>query len=312
MNPEVKVGDPSLQTDKDGKYASRAAHIAIDKKRIRRYDLRRKHMLQILARLVLLTVIFAAVALWLIWMLKWWTILLGALSLGGAWFCGQMIIYPVRGLRALYELYHDSSLIGSVVVGENPLTVAALINLDCKEGDSCCYRYYDGYGNEISYDDYYEGSERAWQEWEEKWIDLYEEADSPEADKIWDDFWNRPENDFRNEEDEDATNLNTTYGCMICRVGDGDWSYKAGDRLPCSSAYGDYDSERGIWTEVNVIPLVWGTRNAGDLKACVDAVSDYEWHLLEEIAPHAKELEPGQLFAINRDGQDFSFTPIES
>lgn len=309
MSIEVKVGDPSLEADKDGKYANRAAHIAIDKKRIRKYDLRRKRMIHLLIRLTSLTVAFAAVALWLILMLKWWTILLGVVSLCGAWFCGQMIIYPIRGLKALYELYHDSSLIGSVVISENPLTVAALINLDCKGVEA--YRYYDGHGNEISSEEYDKECERAQQEWDEKWADLYEEADYPEDEKIWESFWNRPENNFHEEEDEDATNLITPFGCRICRVGDGDWSYKVGDRLPCSSAYGDSDPERGIWTEVDVIPLVWGSKNSEDLKACVNAISDYEWRLLEEMAPHAKNLEQGQLFVVNRNEQAFSFTPVE-
>lgn len=274
--------------DKVGQ-ASRAAHIKIDKKRIRKYDLRRREIVGMICKAMLWGVLFLALGVWLILLLRWWTIALGVVSLAIAWFWLYDIKSPIDALRNLYELYWDSTLLGAVVVRTDPLTILGLVNLETGTGKRTVYRYFDGWDKEIAREEYEAGVARAEAEWERDWEEKYDEADEPEDDRIWDEFWGQPRNRFRREEDEEATDRAEIRGCRLRVVGDGDWNYKLGDRIPCSSSYGPSDSEQGIWTYVDIFPLIWATNDSRDLRACNEAVSDFEWKMLDEIAPLVQE-----------------------
>ncbi len=191
--------------------------------------------------------------------------------------------------------------------------MAVLIDLDAESRK--VYRYFDPEGNEITGEAYDEAMAQAEEAWENEWEERYDNASEEEAERMYDAFWEDPARRFTREEDEAATDAATPWGCKLCIVGEGDWSYKRGDRMPCSSAFGYVDSARGIWTSVNAIPLVWGTNDRGDLQACVEAVSDFEWKLLEELAPEVDELQVDELYMIHRqpDGgpRKFSFEQIE-
>ena len=309
---ESEVGTPGYSSDDVG-YATRAPHIPVDKKRIRKYDLRRKEMLHLLLWPSIAAVVLAGTAAWLILLLKWWSVLLALFLLGGVWLAIQLLAYPIKGLKNLYDLYFDSSLLGAVIVRENPLTAAALINLDAANRE--VYRYFDPEGNEISEEAYDNAMGLIQNEWEENWEEKYEAASAPDDERIYEEFWNRPEHRFSKKEDEAATNLATPWGCKLCVIGRGDWNYKKGDRIPCSSAFGDTDDNRGIWTAVNAIPLVWGTNDQANLKRCIEAISDFEWNLLEEVAPETDGLQIDELYMIHRQPDEgackFSFEPIE-
>lgn len=314
-----RVGDPSNRPDNVGS-ASRAPHIGIDKRRVRKFDSRRKKMIRMAGWIVFATLALVGLGVWLILLLKWWTVALGVAALAAAWLPGQLLIYPFRALRARYELYWDSSLIGAVVVRENPLMVAGLFNVDCRSEDTAVYWYFDR-GEEISKEAFEEAMGGAWEEWEESWEEQYDEAWGQEdgdakAERIWNEFWGPVHERFTRKENEEATNLATPWGCMLCEVGEGDWSYKKGDRMPCSSAFGNPDDERGIWTSTEVIPLVWGTKNGEDLDACKAAVSDFEWNLLAGIAPLTEKLEAGELYLIRRMPEGaktpFEFEPVDA
>ncbi len=292
--------------DKVGQ-ASRAAHIKIDKKRIRKYDRRRKEIIGMIQKALLWGLLFLALGVWLILLLRWWTITLGVLSLAIAWFWLYDIGQPIHALRSLYELYWDSTLLGSVVVRTDPLTVAGLVNLETGTDKRTVYRYFDGQGNEISQELYAEKTGQAQAEWDRtldaEWDRLYEEGKEEEADALWEDFWSQPQHTFSREEDEEATARAEIRGCRLRVVGDGDWNYKLGDRIPCSSAYGPKDPELGIWTYVDIFPLIWATNNPHDLRACNEAVSEFEWEMLDDIAPliQGPEFSTGEMYRIFRE-----------
>ncbi|MDE6499657.1 MAG: hypothetical protein K2K83_03000, partial [Rikenella sp.] len=149
--------------------ASRAAHIKIDKKRIRKYDLRRKEIIGMIQKALLWGILFLALGVWLILLLRWWTITLGVLSLAIAWFWLYDIGKPISALRNLYELYWDSSMLGSVVVRTEPLTILGLVNLETGTGKRTVYRYFDGRDKEITREEYEAEAARAEEEWDRDW-----------------------------------------------------------------------------------------------------------------------------------------------
>lgn len=315
---QPRPGDPS--TLPNGSTATRAAHIPIDRKRVYQYDRNLRQDRNQTLRLLALGLGMAAAATGLIWLLTWWGITLGVL-VGAA--AVAILWYQVAYLHYLYGggrvgMYSRSLLIGAVVVREEPLTVLALSDID--SSDQEYYRYFDG-EREISAEEYGAAWDRADQEWEEKWEDVFlklgedspeaeEPWKSPEAEELWESFWGPVRERYRKVKDPMAGE----WACMLQVVGSGDWSYRKGDRIPCSSGYGDIDDRREIWTTMEVLPLVWGTRNREDLERCIEAVPAYMWRLLELVAPEAEGLETGQLYRIHPQPEGaearFRFEPI--
>ncbi len=300
------VGAPS-SLNLHNSSADRAAHIPIDTKRRRKYDLERKAILQCIIRCFSFGIPALALGVWLVCLLQWWTIPLGALAL---WFGGWLLYdigCPIRYLNELETYFWDSLLIGSVVVRRDPLTVLGLTELETGTDKRTVYRYFDGQGNEISQELYAEKIGQAQAEWDRtldaEFERLYEEGKEEEADALWEDFWSQPQHTFSRKEDDEATERAKIWGCKLCVVGDGDWErrYKRGDRLPCSSIYGAQDHEVGIWRSMNILPLVWGTDNTRDLQACIEAIDESEWRMLEELAPLSEGLDTDVLYRIYRE-----------
>ena len=234
------------------------------------------------------------------WLFTWWTVALGVLCLLFAWWLLHDIGGTIRYVRELQDYFWDSLLIGSVVVRTEPLTVLAITNLETGTDRRTVYAYFDGWGRRIAERKYDEGRHRADEEWEREWEERYDETDEPEDERIWDDFWGQPRNVFERRKDEEATERAEIRGCQLCIVGDGDWRgrYRVGDRIPCSSMYGDRDEEVGIWRSMEILPLIWGTDNPADLRACVEAIDESEWCMLDELAPLTEGLETDVLYRI--------------
>lgn len=282
---------------KNGSTATRAAHIRVDRKRIRKYDRAMRQDVKNAWQQLTLGLAMAAAAVGLFWLQTWWGITLGVLAgLTAIAICWL----KVMDLRYLYgkgraEMYGDSLLIGAVVVREEPLTVLALTDVNTSD-DLEYYRYFDG-EKEISQKKYMDVLMEAWEIWNDEWEDIYQDAETAEqADEIRDSYWIPVEERLRKVKVDSAGR----WACMLHVVGDGDWSYKLGDRMPCSSGYGEEDEKLGVWTSMQVIPLVWGTRNEEDLKRCLEAIPDFEWKLLEKLAPKAEELKEEVMYLVRR------------
>ena len=52
---------------------------------------------------------------------------------------------------------------------------------------------------------------------------------------------------------------------------------------------------------MNILPLVWGTDNTRDLQACIEAIDESEWRMLEELAPLSEGLDTDVLYRIYRE-----------
>ncbi|MCC8063332.1 MAG: DUF3239 domain-containing protein, partial [Rikenellaceae bacterium] len=250
---------------------------------------------------------------WLTGLLWLSVIRLGVLAVGAA---ALMIWLGLSNLKYVYgrgraKMYHNSLLIGAVVVREDPLTVLALTDVNTSD-ELDYFRYFDG-EQEISSEDFSRAMATAWSDWEEQWEQIYldllnddeEEEEVSEAQEIWDNYWDPVYGRFRREKNDSAGR----WACMLYPVGSGDWQYAVGDRMPCSSGYGDDSGE--IWTSMQVIPLVWGTKNREDLKRCVEAIPDFEWELLDKLAPMAEQMQEKKLYLVRRLPQGrIGFEPV--
>lgn len=295
QNEQPKPGDAGT-ISKNGSSATRAAHIRVDRKRIRKYDLGMHQDTKNAFQQLALGLGLAAVAAALIWLQTWWGITLGVLAsltaIAICWLKIMDLCYLYGKGRA--EMYGDSLLIGAVVVREEPLTVLALTDINTSD-DLEYYRYFDG-EKEISKEKYMDVLMEAWEIWNDEWEDIYQDAETAEkADEIRNNYWIPIYERLRKVKVDSAGR----WACMLHVVGDGDWSYKPGDRMPCSSGYGEEDEQLGIWTSMQVIPLVWGTRNEEDLKRCLEAIPDFEWELLEKLVPKAEEMKKEELYLVN-------------
>lgn len=279
---EKKAAEP-LKTPwihESGKKAERTAGIVADRKRVLKYDLYLRSDWSVNVFLLAMGVGMGVLSVWLLGKPAWWWDVLGVITALVALFLACV------GLMELWDLfgggrcraYGEGLLIGGVVVRENPLTVAALTSVG--EPGTIFVRYFDG-ARKITRQEYEEAIRKKEEVWYEEWQQQYMTAWTmyrPEAaERIWREFWDPVYDRFRR--------LEGKWGCMLRTVGQGDWSYKVGDRIPCSSLYDDLNEKRRMWTEVHVLPLVWGTRNREDLERCIEAVPQAEWELLEEIAP---------------------------
>ena len=299
---QLMPGDGGMLSN--GSTAMRAAHIPVDRKRIRRYD-PLGHCGNDWA-LLAGGIGGAALGVWLTSLLTWWGITLGVLAVGAA---ALMVWLGISNLKYVYgrgraEMYHNSLLIGAVVVREDPLTVLALTDVNTSD-ELEYFRYFDG-EREISKEEYLEQMKGAWGIWNDEWDDIYQDADTAEtAKEIWDNYWDPVYGRLRMVEDDSAGR----WACMLCSIGSGDWQYAVGDRMPCSSGFGDDSGE--IWTSMQVIPLVWGTKNQEDLKRCVEAIPDFEWGLLDKLAPMAEQMQEKKLYLVRRLPQGrIGFEPV--
>ncbi len=291
---QLEPGDAG-SVAKNGTRAERAAHIRVERKRIWKYDRALRHDAKNAFLLLAVGVGLAAAAAALIWCLTWWGIVSGVL-VGAA--AGALLWFKIGELRYLLgsgraEMYDDSLLIGAVVVREEPLTVLALTDIGTSH-EMEYRRYFDG-EKEISKKEYMDALREAEKIWDAEWEDMYLKAETPErADELYDSYW-IPIKKRLYREDKDAVGR---WACKLHVVGSGDWSYKKGDRMPCSSGYGAEDEEQRIWTMMEVIPLVWGTRNEEDLKRCMEAIPAFEWELLDKLAPKAEEMDEDELYFV--------------
>ncbi len=295
-------------TQPGGKWAERASGIKADPKRVRKYDL---YLWSDWGSDVAALVMGAGLGVLAGWLFGlegwWWTVpgvVVSAAALLGL-FVGVAELWQLFGGER-YRMYGKSLLVGAVVVNENPLTVVALTNVGAP--GRRFVRFFDG-DNQISRKEYEEVmalAEQKWtQTWEQKYMMAWQMYLTGEAEKIWRGFWGNVHGRFRRVEGK--------WACMLYTVGSGDWSYKRGDRIPCASAYDELDEKRLMWREVKLLPLVWGTNDGAELERCVDAVPQFEWDLLREVAPLMEEREMGKLYLLHwmpEDAQDkYGFEP---
>lgn len=295
MTEKPKIGDPG-SPDNVGQ-ASRAPHIKISRVRICKYDKMWSITFFSAVGLSAVTLGFVALGVWLFFMLTWWSILLGLLSLGAAYLAGQLAVIPWPAVWSRFELYWDSSLCGAVVLSTEPTMALALMNLDTSGGT--VRKRFDADGREVSSEEYKALKQRMHAEWDEKWEQRYEaELDPQAADRMLDEFWDPFYDQYTYREDD----TEGKWGCQLVKVGEGDWSLKAGDRIPCSSAFGSSDEEREVWTQFQAMPLVWATKNKADLEGCVAKISDFEWKLLEQAAAAVQKapLRKGEVYLIHK------------
>lgn len=281
------------QTQSGGKWAGRASRIEADPKRVRRYDLYLRSDWSSDVWCLVIGLAMGALCVWLFGLGEWWQMTLGVIaglvSLLMFWIGAAELWHLFGGER--YRMYGESLLVGGVVVNENPLQVAALTNVG--EPGRRFYRYFSG-GDRMSKKEYDRIMATAQEKWTEVWqeyITTWPDSLTEEAEKIREGYWAQVHGRFRRVEGK--------WACMLHTVGSGDWSYKKGDRLPCASAYDDMDEKRQMWTEVKLMPLVWGTGDRKELDRCLEEVSPFEWELLEEVAPLVAEREPGKLYLLH-------------
>lgn len=305
--PKAPIGSPRT----DGYYGfetDRAAHIAIDKKRRRKYDPVYRDLRKLLTIRVRGMNTCIACCVWLIWLGRWWTFALAGVVGVMALTSLVRVRALVRTLRVMGDCFWNSPLVGAVVVRREPLTALGLVRLgELETNRRWVSVYFDGRGQRISQEEYDEGRRRADEEWERVWKAKYDEAAYPEDERIWTDFWEDPRHVFE-ERREEAVDRKTVWGCQTVVVGDGDWERysQRGNRIPCSSMYAERDEETGIWQEAVLLPLMWGTDNRRNLSECVDAISLAEWRMLEELAPLAEEMEADELYRIEREPEGTS------
>ena len=232
---------PEMQPD--GKWAERSSHITADPQRVRRYDLYLRSDWHVEVTCLVIGVMMGALCVWLFGQGAWWGTVLGVISglvsLMGFWVGTTELWYLFGGERC--RMYGEALVAGAVVVSENPLKIAVLVNVGAPGRRFC--RYFNG-SDRMPGKEYKQVMAVADEKWTEVWreyIAKWPGSLKDEAEKIREDYWKKVHDRFRKVEGK--------WACMLYTVGCGDWSYKKGDRMPCAAEYDDLDEKRQIWKE---------------------------------------------------------------
>lgn len=79
--------------------------------------------------------------------------------------------------------------------------------------------------------------------------------------------------------------------CIIALSEKGDWKYAVGDRVPCSVWFEELDIGYRMYRMFHPQPLIWATDDCEQLNACINAIDEEEWSLLEEVLQQVDQID---------------------